>query len=87
MFEVVEKFPRFVEKYTHYTGKVEWKFYYKREAMLSKGDERKTKDPSAIKLLYSEVTPATTFTLLASFRDPRHSSAIPYSLLPPFSPS
>ena len=54
---MVEKFPRFVEKYTHYTGKVEWKFYYKREAMLSKGDERKTKDPSAIKLLYSEVTP------------------------------
>ena len=55
VFEVVEKFPRYVEKYTHYSGPVDWKFYYKREALLTKNDERKTKDPSAIKLLFSEV--------------------------------
>jgi len=55
VFEVVEKFPRYVEKYTHYSGPVNWRFYYKREALLTKNDERKTKDPSAIKLLFSEV--------------------------------
>jgi len=54
LFEIVEKFPRYVEKYTHYTGPVDWRFHYKREALLPKEDDRKVKDPSAIKLLYSE---------------------------------
>jgi len=55
LVEIVDKFPRYAQKYTHHPGPYEWKFYYKREALLSKIAERKIKDISSIKLLYSEV--------------------------------
>jgi len=57
LLESVEKFPRYVEKYTHRKVsdvEIRWRFVYKREAMVRLETDRKVKDPNAIRLLYLE---------------------------------
>ena len=63
LFQVVEKFPRYVAKYTHTSAPAKWIFLYKREAMVPLLVERKAADKEAIKLFFHEVSalqPPTT---------------------------
>jgi hypothetical protein len=54
--EAVEKWSRWVEKYTHDTSEVfNYRIVYKREALLDKEIESLIKDPQAVNLLYGEV--------------------------------
>ncbi|KAI3637497.1 hypothetical protein MIR68_004146 [Amoeboaphelidium protococcarum] len=55
--EMVAKWPRYMEKYTHSQDVVnatDYKFVFKREAMVSVMQERQIVDEVAIKLLYGE---------------------------------
>lgn len=59
LYEMVDKWPRWLEKYTHTTDDSEktagsYKIVFKREAMVTKDQERQIKDETAIKLLYGE---------------------------------
>lgn len=59
LYEMVEKWPRWLEKYTHTTDDSDkssgaYKFVFKREAMATKDQERQLTDETAIKLLYGE---------------------------------
>ena len=59
LFQVVEKFPRYVAKYTHTSAPAKWIFLYKREAMVPLLVERKAADKEAIKLFFHEVSPCS----------------------------
>lgn len=56
--EMVHKWPRYLEKYTHNseipTGNSSYKFVFKREALVTKENEEMIEDLVAIKLLYGE---------------------------------
>jgi carbonic anhydrase len=55
--EMVQKWPRWVEKYAHIQSLENanmYKFIFKREAMVSRDMDRRVKDEVAIKLLYGE---------------------------------
>ena len=55
LFQVVERFPRYVEKYTHTKDQAKWHFLFKREALVPLVVERTCRDRVAIRLLYTEV--------------------------------
>jgi hypothetical protein len=61
MTDMIAKWPRYVEKYTHNSFMAEakvstppFKFVFKREAMVTKEQEQQIKDETAIKLLFGE---------------------------------